>query len=684
MEYKEGDGIYSFYIYDAKFNGTYNFESVGGVRFGTGGSGYVLQQLHVPNATTNFINDEIISFQSRTAKCAYHNIATSILYVHKHTTSETPKIGDNILGTTSNATCMVQTKTVLQPKGTQDAPIFQIPLAPVSSIRNADGDPDIVYQTYKYLTITTDNNGDGSVNIDNGRIDSLTKGSLISSWEGGQVSLNLFSLSATGTTLILEGGPINTTVYVQVIVTKYEVDEKTKTLMTTSQSGLSLTNINGVKTAILSKADIYKLISIVSSTDGDVTSKFILDNGQRNYYYDLGRIILNDESVPAGTLTVTYQYFEHSSSGDYFCINSYRNSGLASPSELDFNSYVPDYYSTTDSTKYDLSACYDFRKIIGTAGDAIMNNTRIVSSMDYYVSRIDAYGINKSGEITYVRGIPEEIPEFPKFPEETLILGTYYVPAWTGNIKAIKIKQEEVKRYTMRDINNLSSRVGNLEEYVTLNILESDTAKMEIIDPVTGLNRYKLGYLVDDFSDPTQVADYYNRHFAAEYEDQVLKPAKEWVATEMYLNNSNSRNHQISDTIVTLPYKEVAFITQPFSTKVTNINPFLVIGWEGVMRLNPNSDSWIETEDLPDIINNVRRTVYIDVPGPTPPTPSSPGTVTITVTPIPPPVPAPACACAPIQTPPVSKPNYPFIVPWASSTFSGTPLRPSGTVTPPR
>lgn len=605
IEYKEGQGIYSLYIYDMTFNGSYTFEDVGGIRFGVGGSATVLQKLTVPNATGQFAVNEIVSFGDRSATMAYHDILSSTAYVFKHLAgTSSPKIGDSIVGATSSASSVVRDKQTLMTRGELDAPIIPIPMAPLARVRDANDAVDISYRVYKYLTILTDASGNGSVNIDVGRIDSITQGNLVASWTGGLVSLNLFDLSSTGTTLLLAGGPISTTVYVQAVVTKVAAGEKTKTVMTHVESAITLSGTT-TKFHILAKADIYKLVSVVSSLEGDVTSKFTLDNGQRNYIYDYGKITLNASTVPTGTLTITYQYFEHSTSGDYFTVDSYRNSGIADPLALDFVGNVPSYYSQSSSKFYDLKACYDFRKIIGFVGDALVNESRITASVDYYVGRIDVYGINISGDIVHIQGIPEEIPEYPKVPDDTLVLGSYDVPAWTSNIKAIRLRRERVQRYTMRDINNLALRLDNLEEFVTLSALESDAAKMSIVDPITGLDRYKMGILVDNFSDPEVISDFHNAKFAAEYEDAVLKPAKEWVATEWNFEATTSTNFRRTGNVVTLPYTDVEFVVQPYSTKITNVNPFLVISWVGNMTLSPASDSWVETENLPDIINTL-------------------------------------------------------------------------------
>jgi hypothetical protein len=610
IEYKEGQAIFSLYIYDAVFTGSNTIENVGGIRFTGSGSATVLQKLSVPNTSGSYTVNETVNFGSRTAKIAYHDILSSVVYIYKvGTSSVTPKLGDNILGVTSGVSGIIREKSIIVNRGNADAPIVEIPMAPLARIRNAIGNPDIIYRAYKYLTIATNSSGNGSVTIDNGRIDALTQGALIASWSGGMVNLNLFSINPAGTTLTISGGPASTTIQIQVSVTKTGTAEKTKTLQTHVESGITLDG-TVVKFKKLARADIYRLVSIVSSTDGDVTNSFTLDDGQRNYFYDLGTVTLNSNVVPGGTLTITYQFFNHSSSGDYFTVDSYRNSGIAPSTDLDFIGNVPSFYSKSSSKFYDLKSCYDFRKIIGQVGDSLVNDSKISASVDYYVGRTDVYGISTSGDIVYIQGIPEEVPETPKVPNDTLVLGSFNIPAWTADIRAIRPRRERVQRYTMRDINRLASRLDNLEEYVTLNALESDATKMNIVDPVTGLNRFKTGILVDNFSNPDIISDYFDETFAAEYEDDVLKPAKEWVATGFTLDNT-STNYRLTGSVVTLPYTDFAVVRQPFSTKITNVNPFLVISWVGNMTLSPSSDSWIETENLPAIINTVNREVVI-------------------------------------------------------------------------
>ena len=60
----------------------------------------------------------------------------------------------------------------------------------------------------------------------------------------------------------------------------------------------------------------------------DITDRFDLDTGQRDNFYDIGRIKLKTgELTPTGRLLVNFNYYSHSA-GDYFDVDSY--SGVVS------------------------------------------------------------------------------------------------------------------------------------------------------------------------------------------------------------------------------------------------------------------------------------------------------------------------------------------------------------------
>ena len=118
----------------------------------------------------------------------------------------------------------------------------------------------------------------------------------------------------------------------------------------------------------LAKADVYKINNIymaadfstaATSSDTDITSRFDLDNGQRDNFYDIGRIKLKSgEVTPTGQLLIDFDYFSHSS-GDYFDVDSY--SGV-----IDYED-IPSYTSSTTGVRYELRDSLDFRPRVDDA-----------------------------------------------------------------------------------------------------------------------------------------------------------------------------------------------------------------------------------------------------------------------------------------------------------------------------
>ena len=61
-----------------------------------------------------------------------------------------------------------------------------------------------------------------------------------------------------------------------------------------------------------------------TTSDTDITDRFDLDNGQRDNFYDIGRLKLKTGALtPTGRLLVNFDFFSHGS-GDYFDVDSYQ------------------------------------------------------------------------------------------------------------------------------------------------------------------------------------------------------------------------------------------------------------------------------------------------------------------------------------------------------------------------
>ena len=97
-----------------------------------------------------------------------------------------------------------------------------------------------------------------------------------------------------------------------------------------------------------------------TSSHTDITSRFDLDNGQRDNFYDIGRIKLKKVQLkPTGQLLINFDFFSHGS-GDYFDVDSY--SGVVT-----YYIGIPSYTSDTLGTTFELRDSLDFRPRVDDA-----------------------------------------------------------------------------------------------------------------------------------------------------------------------------------------------------------------------------------------------------------------------------------------------------------------------------
>ena len=78
-------------------------------------------------------------------------------------------------------------------------------------------------------------------------------------------------------------------------------------------------------------------------------------------------------------------------------------------------------------------------------------------------------------------------------------MATLESPPYVYDVEDTQLTLVDNKRYTMRDIGALEDRIENLEDTVSLSILENDTRSLEITD-ADGLTRFKTGFFADDFT----------------------------------------------------------------------------------------------------------------------------------------------------------------------------------------
>jgi hypothetical protein len=613
----DSNAIHKLYVTEMQLNSGVLISDVSGYKFTGGvhgsGSGRILHLMNVPNGGVDFQLDEIVNgANGRLAKVAKWARSTSELFIFRdNATVVGPQQTDKIVGATSTATGEVTSVTFLG-GNLSNSSVIPLPDLATYRVRTATNTLDMSYKVYKQLTINLDGAGFGSATVTGMTIDPKEQGNMIIVGPAGLFPISIATVSVDGLSLTINGGPASTTLSIIVAATKTNQANKSKTYVA-SYSEVGITPANSIT---LEKADIESLVSIIDSTDGDVTNRYTFDNGQRDYAYLRGSLTLTG-ALPSGTLTITYNYFSHSGSGDYFSIDSYESSGIP-----DYANRIPTYVSQSDGKRYFLGACLDFRTRIGDNGtytaptasliDLVQVDSRITTSVQYFVPRYDIVTMNKSGQIEVVGGIPNVIAKVPTLPEESLLLATLYIPAYTPKIRDIKVVASDNQGYTMKEISGIEKRIYNLEQYALLTQSERSLVESDIIDAATGLSRYKSGYLVDTFDNPDIIADVFNPEFSVTYTNNMIIPK---IETHDCTMSITSNTGTVTGGFVTLPYTEVTFAKQGLSSRVTNVNPFAVFSWIGAMSLIPSSDNWTETENLAPIFfsetNVISQTVEI-------------------------------------------------------------------------
>ena len=384
--------------------------------------------------------------------------------------------------------------------------------------------------------------------------------------------------------------------------------------------------------------------TVTATTDGDIviTSKYLLDTGQRDNYYDIARIVRKRNSAaPIGRLLVVYDYLEHGA-GDVFTVDSY--SDVAKQMEYDdipaYTASKIDVDEPDPSGKFPLYDTYDFRPRVddvagasatlstvdeitglsfnfysrsfggtgGTTVDIPKPGSFIQSDFEYYLPKTASMVLTSHGDFLLVEGESAEDPLLPKVPEDSMLIASMFIPAYTFSPKSVTIKRVKHQRYTMKDIGKIVQRLDHVEYYTALSLLERDAESFEVTD-VNGLNRFKSGFIVDNFKGH-RIGDSTHRDYKNSMDIELghLRPKHKAKAIELKESVSTDAARtavgykKIGDLIM-LPYTEETLTEQSYATRIEKLNTGAP-RWAGVIELSPASDTWFETEVLPELVIN--------------------------------------------------------------------------------
>jgi hypothetical protein len=377
---------------------------------------------------------------------------------------------------------------------------------------------------------------------------------------------------------------------------------------------------------LLYVSDVAELLSVyefngatVANTGyTNITTRYELDTGQRDSYYDHAAIKLKPGyPAPNGPIVVRYSRYSSADEGGYFSVDSYPN-----------YDDIPAFTSPVTGQEFYLRDCLDFRPVrknataaIGTGVEfnvGVVDNPKLVTvgsdvilDYQYYLPRIDKVVLNKNKSFEVIQGNSNSTPVEPSDKDNAMNLYVLTNPAYVADARDIQIEYVDNKRFTMRDIGSIEKRVQNLEYYTSLNLLEQNTINKQdltILDS-TNLPRFKNGIITDSFVG-SAIADVSREEFNASIDitKKELRPSFNIDAQILVFDAANSTSIIKTGNLLLPNCSSVAIVDQPLASKAVNINPFQVTNFLGKVSLRPQTDFWIDTTRRPDVLVNIGGT----------------------------------------------------------------------------
>lgn len=509
------------------------------------------------------------------------------------------------------------------------AMVFQIERTNIKSLRDADNslNGSLSINVRRKLKATLDSAGVATFNtltneffeaINNTTVCFVTSTANVT--ETKKLDGTNSSVAPTAFTVNFGASYAGQTVTVIATMLKTNQREKTKTLNTSTVTTSSWPGNMVGTTVFLGKADAMDVVKVelYDHTDtanpilvSDVTKNFRLQTGQTDFAYGESSIVMNAPITTgvtgASRLHITFRYFDHSGTEGFFTVDSYSQVINDPANDLTYAD-IP-VFVATNGAKIPLINAFDFRPIMlidGTMNGSVpANNSTAIFDVEFYLPRTDLILINKAGEIYIKYGAPAEKPTLPVPDSNAMVLYQVFLQAYTYSTDDVRTKFIENKRYTMRDIGRLEERIKNVEYYTTLNLLEKNAADMSIKDQ-NGLDRFKNGFIADNFAD-FQAADLPNLEYKASMDRTRRELRPTFKAKNFGLNPvaAACRNVQWRNKVAILPYTTEVSSDNPFATKHISINPYFMYNAKGQMVLSPNMDAWSDETRLPDVVTDI-------------------------------------------------------------------------------
>ena len=386
----------------------------------------------------------------------------------------------------------------------------------------------------------------------------------------------------------------------------------------------------------LTRTDIYRVVKIymatsfvgawnttVQSLATDVTSRYYLDNGQKDCFYDVGSLQLKPGlPAPTGSIRVFYDFFEHGS-GDFFARSSYDPI------------FVP--YETIPSYKtFNLGDVLDFRTSVQSSGSLASAapprfGSNFTADISFFLGRSERIYLDRNGQFYNVSGVSDLNPTLPESAQNNNSINLYNLTLTpytrSSEFPDVSTTKIDNRRYTMRDIGRIENRVTQLEEVTSLSLLEQKTKSLQVRDNLDNtLERYKTGFFVDNFSDTTNIETKLDSRYSIDTIKGTINAALSSnsfplvekinftpaISTSSELVNARSaratENYRITGDLLTLNYTTATVIQQTLATTSISVAPFLTATFIGNLKIQPDSDIYENVNTVNRVVGSTSNT----------------------------------------------------------------------------
>jgi hypothetical protein len=374
------------------------------------------------------------------------------------------------------------------------------------------------------------------------------------------------------------------------------------------------------ETLLFEESNIRCILASENFDSNDITTHYSFNSGQRSTFYDYSTVLKKSNfNFPTRQLKIYFSnaYYDSSDSGDITTRNSYleydysKEVGVVDNVKLtdtiDIRPRVSPYTTTVDTRSPLEFYGRSFTSSGNSAKNSLASDESLVLNYSFYLGRIDVIYLNKTGTLQVKIGTSAEKPEKPVPIDDSLEIATINLPPYLYDTSSAVINLAEHKRYRMHDIKVLEDRIRNLEYYTSLSLLESKTSNLLIQDS-NGLNKFKSGFFVDNFSDekaPIQDLTF-GKNNSIDPTSQELRPNVDTQNISLLpfndkttsVDNNNSiegENVVINDGIITLRYTDSLWRSQNIATRAESVTPFILNYWKGSIELIPSTDTWFDS-----------------------------------------------------------------------------------------